>query len=40
MPTDSWRLAALEDGSSSSSDPEEALSHIVGFQPQLPENVR
>ena len=24
MPTDGWRLVALEDGSSSSSDPEEA----------------
>ena len=29
-PTDGWRLVALEDGSSSSSDPEEAALYISG----------
>jgi hypothetical protein len=29
MHTDGWRLVAREDGSSSNSDPEEALSHMV-----------
>ena len=33
MHTDGWRLVELEDGSSSSSDPEEVMSHgsITGF---------
>jgi hypothetical protein len=33
MPTDGWRLVVLEDGSSSSSDPEAAalkISHTAG----------